>query len=132
MRAYYLGVKGHRAGAGRMSPAAGRPGGRPGSSARSRARADAVPVAQRHAHPPGTTSPPLTSVPFDEPGSSTAQAPSGSAVSTACRWETPGSSGRAGQVDLGFEPAGHAAPPDPHLPPGQPEPALGAVPGELD
>src|SRR5215469_5656065 len=39
---------------------------------------------------------------------------------------------RASQVDLWFEPAGHAAPADAHLLTGQPEPALGAVPGELD
>ncbi len=81
--------------------------------------------------PPGI-SPPLTIVPLAEPGSSTAQLPSGSAIRTACRCETPGSVGRPGQVDLRLEPAGHAAPADAHFLPGQPEPALGAVPGELD
>src|SRR5215831_4966902 len=35
--------------------------------------------------------------------------------------------GRAGQIDLGFQALRCAAPPDPHLRPGQPEPALGAV-----
>src|SRR5215471_20313482 len=42
--------------------------------------------------PPGI-SPPLTIVPFAEPGSSTTQLPSDSAIRTACRWETPGSAG---------------------------------------
>src|SRR6185437_6923028 len=42
---------------------------------------------------PATISPLLTIVPFADPGSSTAQVPSGSAISTACRWETPGSGG---------------------------------------
>src|SRR5262249_56004138 len=43
-----------------------------------------------------------------------------------------GGGGGAGQVDLRPQPWGEAPPADAHLPAGEPEPALRAVPGEVD
>src|ERR1700727_243784 len=95
---------------------------------------------RRRTREPAAISLPLTCVPLADPGSKTVQPPSFSAIRTACRWEKPGSTrapegaprvgGRAGQVDLRVQPAGHAAAADAHLRSLEPEPPLRAVCGE--
>ena len=64
-------------------------------------------------------------MPFGEPASTTDQFRSGPGDQHGVQPRDPGIGGRPGQVDLRLDVAGHAAPPDADLRPGEPEPPFG-------
>ena len=75
---------------------------------------------------------PLTLVPLAEPGVEDGPAAVGRPQQDRVQAGDAGVGGRDGQVDLGADAAGGAAPADPDLGPVQPEAPLGAVGRELD